>query len=71
MDTDEFQKSQNIERSKKLNPHKEIILSQLKQYSDITAAQISDWLNEFYKLNIPDRTVRRFTSPMFILFYFI
>lgn len=64
MDADEFQKSQSIERAKKLNPHKELILSWLKQYSDITAAQISDWLKEFYKLNIPDRTVRRFVEGL-------
>ena len=34
MDADEFQKSQCVVRTKKLSPHKELILSWLKQYSE-------------------------------------
>lgn len=45
-------------RKKKLDSHKDQILSWLKQYPDLSAAQIYDWLQERYtEIDVSERTV--------------
>ncbi|CQR46242.1 Helix-turn-helix domain of resolvase [Paraliobacillus sp. PM-2] len=46
-------------RGKKLDPHKELILSWLRKHPDMTAAQVYDWLEEKYHLiDVGESTVR-------------
>lgn len=46
-------------RKKKLDEHKELILFWLREYPDITAAQVQDWLKErFPKFKVGESTVR-------------
>ena len=61
MSTDEFEKK-ILEPAKKSNleQHKELILSWLRAYRDITAAQIHDWLKEKYKVEMAENSVRRY-----------
>ena len=61
MSADEFQDT-ILEPSKKssLEQHKELILSWLRMYKEITAAQIHDWLKEKYNLELAENSVRRY-----------
>jgi transposase len=45
-------------RSKKLDSHKELILYWLREYPDLTTAQVQDWLKE--KFEVGESTVRSF-----------
>ena len=51
-----------LEPAKKssLEQHKELILSWLSTYPEITAAQIHDWLKEKYSLQLAENSVRRY-----------
>ena len=51
-----------LEPAKKssLEQHKELILSWLSTYPEITAAQIHDWLKEKYGLQLAENSVRRY-----------
>lgn len=52
-------------RSKKLDPYREIIIEWLKEHPDLTGAQIHDWLNE--KLNVDfvtEGTVRNYVNEV-------
>lgn len=61
MSPEEFQES-IMEPAKKssLEQHKELILSWLRNYGKITAAQVYDWLKEKYKLELAENSVRRY-----------
>jgi transposase len=53
------------ERSKKLDPHRKLILSWLKEHPDMTAAQVYDWLLEKYKtLEVGESTVRSYVRTL-------
>ena len=48
-------------RSKKLDIHKELILHWLREFPDLTAAQVLDWLKEKYpEYKIGESTVRSY-----------
>jgi transposase len=48
-------------RSKKLDSHKELILYWLREYPDLTTAQVQDWLKEKYpEFEVGESTVRSF-----------
>ncbi|MFB3165522.1 helix-turn-helix domain-containing protein [Neobacillus sp. 179-J 1A1 HS] len=50
-------------RSKKLDIHKDLILHWLREYPDITAAQVEDWLEErFPDFKIGESTVRNYVK---------
>lgn len=52
-------------RSKKLDPHKEIILSWLREHPDMSAAQVEDWLKEKYEdLQVGESTVRLYVKEL-------
>jgi transposase len=52
-------------RRKKLDVHKELILSWLKDYPDMTAAQVYDWLKERDRnFEIGESTVRSFVKEL-------
>lgn len=58
-----FQKSKS--REKKLKKYEAIILDWLKEYSDISAAQVNDWIKEKYNdFTIKDRTLRDFIQKL-------
>ncbi|MFZ5354613.1 MAG: hypothetical protein ACOZCL_18065 [Bacillota bacterium] len=58
-----FQKSKS--RKKKLKKYEAIILDWLKEYSDISAAQINDWIKGKYNdSTIKDRTLRDFIQKL-------
>lgn len=58
-----FQNSKS--RKKKLKKYEAIILSWLKEYSDISAAQVNDWIKEKYNdFTIKDRTLRYFIQKL-------
>lgn len=50
-------------RTKKLAPYQDVILSWLQQYPDMSASQVMDWLEEYYPYDqFRERTVRRFVT---------
>lgn len=52
-------------RSKKLDAHKELILSWLREHPDMSAAQVQDWLQEKYKnLKVGESTVRAYVREL-------
>src|SRR5690625_4008434 len=52
-------------RRKKLDGYKDIILSWLREHSDMSAAQVYDWLIEKYKgLHIAESTVRLYVREL-------
>ncbi|MFD1851426.1 helix-turn-helix domain-containing protein [Oceanobacillus bengalensis] len=52
-------------RSKKLDPHKELILSWLREHSDMSAVQVDDWLKEKYEdLEVGESTVRSYVREL-------
>lgn len=52
-------------RSKKLDPHKELILSWLREHPDMSAAQVEDWLKEKYEnLEVGESTVRAYVREL-------
>lgn len=57
--------SQSKKRDKKADKYKEVILGWIKEYSDISTAQIQDWLLERYdELDFKDRTLRLYVSDL-------
>lgn len=65
MSPEEFESSlREVRRSGDLEDHRNIILSWLKNYPSMTAAQVSDWLKEHYAVNAKDRTVSRFVKQL-------
>lgn len=61
MTPNEFQET-ILEPAKKssLEQHKELILSWLRNYKEVTAAQIYDWLKDKYSLELAENSVRRY-----------
>lgn len=52
-------------RSKKLDPHKELILSWLREHPDMSAAQVEDWLKEKYEdLEVGESTIRSYVREL-------
>ena len=51
-------------RKKKLDDYKEIILSWLQEHPDMSAAQILDWLQEKYKVDVGESTVRLYVRGL-------
>lgn len=54
-------------RSKKLDPYQDIILNWLKEYPDMSLAQMEDWLKERFgreKIQVGEATVRRFVRDL-------
>ncbi|MFD2046391.1 IS21 family transposase [Ornithinibacillus salinisoli] len=52
-------------REKKLDKYKELILSWLRQYPDMTAAQVQDWLLEKYpSFEVGESTVRSYVREL-------
>lgn len=56
---------QSKNRNKKIDKYKDIILDWIKEYRDISTAQIQDWLLERYdELDFKDRTLRLYVSNL-------
>lgn len=56
---------QSKSRNKKVDKYKDIILDWIKEYRDISTAQIQDWLLERYdELDFKDRTLRLYVSNL-------
>lgn len=52
-------------RTKKLDIHKELILHWLREYPDMTAAQVQDWLKEkFPSFKVGESTVRNYVKEL-------
>jgi len=51
-------------RKKKLDDYKAIILSWLQQHPDMSAAQVLDWLQEKYEVDISESTVRLYVREL-------
>lgn len=52
-------------KKRKLDPHKELILSWLRMHPDMSAAQVYDWLLEKYEdINIGESTVRTYVKDL-------
>lgn len=51
-------------RTQKLDSHKERILNWLRQYPDLSAAQIHDWLEERGFMGIAESTLRRYVKEL-------
>jgi len=59
------QLKQSNSRSQKLDKYHDVILGWLRQFPDISSAQVMDWLKEHYKfINCRGRTVRRYVSRL-------
>lgn len=58
-------KEETKNRSKKVDRHKELILSWIKEFRDISTAQIYDWLKERYgEVDFSDRTLRLYVKDL-------
>jgi len=55
-----------LEPAKKssLEQHKELLISWLKEYPDVTSAQAHDWLKEKYELTLTEGSVRNFVNKL-------
>ncbi|MBB6454553.1 transposase [Salirhabdus euzebyi] len=54
-----------LTRRKKLDDHKELILSWLREHPDMSASQVQDWLQEKYEtLKIGESTVRAYVREL-------
>ncbi len=52
-------------RKKKLKEYEEIVLKWLQEFPDISSAQVTDWLEEYYyDQTVRERTVRRMVSQL-------
>lgn len=56
--------SQTICRAKALSEHEAVILGWLKQYPDMSSAQVLDWLKENYCESFKERTVSRYVRSL-------
>lgn len=53
-----------VARRSSLEHHKELMLMWLREYSEVTAAQIYDWLQEKYGVEICESSVRRYVNKL-------
>jgi hypothetical protein len=60
MDADSFAKIQKRYRTQVLSTHEEVVVDWLKEYPDMSSAQVWDWLKEHYQIESSERTVRRY-----------
>src|SRR5690606_9448 len=52
-------------RSKKLDPYKNYIVTWLKEFPDATSAQVHDWLQEKYNVDsVAENTVRNYVNDL-------
>lgn len=52
-------------RRRKLDPHRELILSWLKEHPDMTSAQVYDWLKEkYHDLKVGESTARGYVKEL-------
>lgn len=65
MTADEFEiQLYSVNREQLLSNYEETIISWLRQYPTMTAAQVCDWLKEHYEENIKERTVSRYVKAL-------
>lgn len=65
MTADEFTiQVYRINREQLLSKYEENIISWLRQYPTMTAAQVCDWLKEHYREDIKERTVSRYVKEL-------
>jgi len=55
---------QEVRRSSKLDEYKNTIVGWLKDYPTTSAAQVCDWLKEYYNTSFKERTVSRFVKNL-------
>ena len=54
----------NRERRRSLELYEGVVTDWIKQYPDMSAAQIYDWLKEHYQVTVAERTTRRFVDSL-------
>ena len=65
MDVDEYEyNARKIVRIRNLDVHQEQIVSWLREYPSLTAAQVCDWLKEHYQEDHAERTVSRYVKEL-------
>jgi transposase len=67
VDADRFAelRQKSKDRQKKLEHYEKVVLSWLQRYPDISAAQVTDWLEEHYHEEaVQERTVRRMVARL-------
>ena len=64
MTPDDYESARQQLYKSMLFPHNDIILKWLTAYSDVSAAQIRDWLEEHYGEVFNERTVRNYVARM-------
>ena len=52
------------ERQQDLSLYEGVVTDWLKQYPDMTSAQVYDWLKEHYQVAVAERTTRRFVESL-------
>jgi transposase len=58
------QKYQAVNRMTTIMAYEPIVIKWLEAYPSMTSAQVRDWLDERYKLDAAERTVRRFVAKL-------
>lgn len=65
MPAEEYRRErERVSRSSALDRRREQIVRWLREYPDLTAAQICDWLKEHYRENYKERTVSRYVRQL-------
>jgi transposase len=65
MSPEEFEQTiLNRQRRRNLSLYEGVVVDWLKQYPDMTAAQVLDWLKEHYQVSVSDRATRRFVKEL-------
>lgn len=64
MTPDKYEEILAVARKSSLDQHKEMVLMWLRDYPEITAAQVFDWLLERYKVTISESSVRRYVRKL-------
>lgn len=65
MDADDFQEvTRAINRIKLLTDYQGIILMWLLDHPGMSAAQVCDWLKEYYQVSFSERTVSRYVKHL-------
>jgi transposase len=52
------------ERRSDLGLYESVVTGWIKQHPDISAAQVYDWLKEYYQVTVAERTARRFVGDL-------
>jgi len=65
MSLDEYRnKAATIRKLSKMEEYKPIILDWLREFPDMTAAQVYDWVKEHYKIVLSGRSVSRYVKNL-------